>query len=239
MCAQPFVPGNDWTHLAVQGSSLLLAIDRGVQFLTRSHRTALTEQTGPVPRVTTTPLYILDTRSRLVTSGGIPGGRCGDSSFVCYGEFCQTPMVAPRGFEPHVSALKGPRPSPTRRRSHISLFLRHHLFYSSLLPHSHIPHIQYCPTRTWANWVLEWVVVERVNPCIRLLWGSYFSVVHRTMTTSPKSFDSLLGDYWLQERNSNPQSSGYEPDILPITLSCDINRAQFTLIIFQKNICYV
>ena len=53
MCAQPFVPGNDWTHLAVQGSSLLLAIDRGVQFLTRSHRTALSEQTGPVPRVIT------------------------------------------------------------------------------------------------------------------------------------------------------------------------------------------
>lgn len=53
MCAQPFVPGNDWTHLAVQGSSLLLAIDCGVQFLTRSHRTALSEQTGPVPRVTT------------------------------------------------------------------------------------------------------------------------------------------------------------------------------------------
>ena len=51
MCAQPFVPGNDWTHLAVQGSSLLIAIDRGVQFLTRSHRTALSEQTGPVPRV--------------------------------------------------------------------------------------------------------------------------------------------------------------------------------------------
>ena len=53
MCAQPFVPGNDWTHLAVQGSSLLLAVDRGVQFLTRSHRTALSEQTGPVPRVIT------------------------------------------------------------------------------------------------------------------------------------------------------------------------------------------
>ena len=52
MCAQPFVPGNDWTYLAVQGSSLLVAIDRGVQFLTRSHRTALSEQTGPVPRVT-------------------------------------------------------------------------------------------------------------------------------------------------------------------------------------------
>jgi hypothetical protein len=44
-------PGNDWTHLAVQGSSLLIAVDRGVQFLTRSHRTALSEQTGPVPRV--------------------------------------------------------------------------------------------------------------------------------------------------------------------------------------------
>ena len=53
MCAQPFVPGNDWTHLAVQGSSLLLAVDRGVQFLTRSHRTALSEQTGLVPRVIT------------------------------------------------------------------------------------------------------------------------------------------------------------------------------------------
>ena len=53
MCAQPFVPGNDWTHLAVQGSSLLLAIDRGVQFLTRSHRTALSEQTGLVPRAIT------------------------------------------------------------------------------------------------------------------------------------------------------------------------------------------
>ena len=51
MCAQPFVPGNDWTHLAVQGSSLLIAVDRGVQFLMRSHRTALSEQTGPVPRV--------------------------------------------------------------------------------------------------------------------------------------------------------------------------------------------
>ena len=53
MCAQPSIPGNDWTHLTVQGSSLLLAIDCGVQFLTRSHRTALSEQTGPVPRVTT------------------------------------------------------------------------------------------------------------------------------------------------------------------------------------------
>ena len=44
-------PGNDWAHLAAQGSSLLIAIDRGVQFLTRSHRTALSEQTGLGPRV--------------------------------------------------------------------------------------------------------------------------------------------------------------------------------------------
>ena len=34
---------HDWAHLAAQGSSLLVAVDRGVQFLTRSHRTALTE----------------------------------------------------------------------------------------------------------------------------------------------------------------------------------------------------
>ena len=45
--------GDFKAHLAVQGSSLLLAIDCGVQFLTRSHRTALTEQTNPVPRAIT------------------------------------------------------------------------------------------------------------------------------------------------------------------------------------------
>ena len=53
----------------------------GVQFLTRSHRTALTEQTGPVPRVITTPLYIVDIRSRLITSGDVPGGHRDDGSF--------------------------------------------------------------------------------------------------------------------------------------------------------------
>ena len=42
---------HDWAHLAAQGSSLFLAIDCGGQFVTRSHRTALSEQTGPVPRV--------------------------------------------------------------------------------------------------------------------------------------------------------------------------------------------
>ena len=44
---------HDWAHLAAQGNSLSIAIDCGVQFLTRSHRTALSEQTGPVPRVIT------------------------------------------------------------------------------------------------------------------------------------------------------------------------------------------
>lgn len=34
---------HDWAHLAAQGSSLFLAIDCGGQFVTRSHRTALTE----------------------------------------------------------------------------------------------------------------------------------------------------------------------------------------------------
>ena len=70
------------------------------QFLTRSHRTALTEQNGPVPRVITTPFYIVDIRPRLITSGDAPGGLCDDDSFVCYGEFCQTPMVLGTGFEP-------------------------------------------------------------------------------------------------------------------------------------------
>ena len=77
----------------------------GVQFLTRSHRTALSEQTGPVPRVTTTPLYIVDIRPRLITSGDTPGGHCDDGSFVCYGEFCQTPMVTGVGLEPNIIAF--------------------------------------------------------------------------------------------------------------------------------------
>ena len=118
VCTQPFVPGNDWTHLAVQGSSLSIAIDCGGQFLTRSHRTALTEQTGPVPRVITLSFLGKTPYTVLVSSSAAPEVIVMNDSFVCYGEFCQTPMVAPRGFEPHVSALKGPCPSPTRRRSH-------------------------------------------------------------------------------------------------------------------------
>lgn len=72
MCAQPFVPGNDWTHLTVQGNSLLLAIDCGVQFLTRSHRTALSEQTGPVPRVITLSFSSKTPYTVLVSGSAIP-----------------------------------------------------------------------------------------------------------------------------------------------------------------------
>ena len=99
VCTQPFVPGNDWTHLAVQGSSLLLAVDRGVQFLTRSHRTALTEQTGPVPRVTTLSFSSKTPYTVLVSGSAAPEVIVVNDSF-CYGEFCQTPMVRAEGIEP-------------------------------------------------------------------------------------------------------------------------------------------
>ena len=72
LCAQPFVPGNDWARHAAQGNSLLFAVDGGVQFLTRSHRTAPTEQTGLVPRVIA--ISFLDKTSDLdqFTSGDAP-----------------------------------------------------------------------------------------------------------------------------------------------------------------------
>ncbi len=60
-----------------------------------------------MPRVIATPLYIVDILPRLITSLDAPGGRCDDDSFVCYGEFCQTPMVTPGGFEPTETAVKG------------------------------------------------------------------------------------------------------------------------------------
>lgn len=108
MCTQPFVPGNDWTHLAVQGNSLLVAIGRGVQFLTRSHRTALTEQTGPVPRVITRSFSGRAPYTALVFGSVTPEVIVMNDSF-CYGEFCQTPMVLPRGIEPLIFGLKGRR----------------------------------------------------------------------------------------------------------------------------------
>ena len=96
MCAQPFVPGNDWTHLAVQGSSLLLAIDRGVQFLTRSHRTALTEQTGPVPRVITISFLGKTPYTVLVSGSAAPEVAAMMTVFI-NGEFCQTPNGSSEG----------------------------------------------------------------------------------------------------------------------------------------------
>lgn len=107
MCAQPFVPGNDWTHLAVQRNSLLLAIDRGVQFLTRSHRTALSEQTGPVPRVIAISFSSKTPYTVLVSGSAAPEVTAMMAVFLINEAFCQTPMVAPTGIEPVVFALKG------------------------------------------------------------------------------------------------------------------------------------
>ena len=135
MCAQPFVPGNDWTHLAVQGSSLLIAVDCGGQFLTRSHRTALSEQTGPVPRVITISFLSKMPYTVLVSGSATPEVIVMNDSFVCYGEFCQTPMVTPRGLEPRIFGLKGRRVDQFHYGA-ISLFLRPHLFYSGLSPHA-------------------------------------------------------------------------------------------------------
>ena len=84
MCAQPFVPGNDWTHLAVQGNSLLLAIDRGVQFLTRSHRAALSEQTGPVPRVITLSFSSKTPYTVLVSGSAAPEVIVMNDSFLLW-----------------------------------------------------------------------------------------------------------------------------------------------------------
>ena len=115
-------PGNDWAHLAAQGNNLLIAIGRGVQFLTRSHRTALSEQTGPVPRVITisfsskTPYTVLVFEFRFSR----PRGRCDDDSFVNVGEFCQTPLVPPRGIEPLIFRVKGGCVKPIPLRWHIS-----------------------------------------------------------------------------------------------------------------------
>ena len=64
---------HDWAHLAAQGSSLLVAIGRGVQFLTRSHRTALTE--SQVGSCATRHRYTL------IHYGFRPGDCCDDSSF--------------------------------------------------------------------------------------------------------------------------------------------------------------
>lgn len=71
----------------------------GVQFLTRSHRTALSEQTGPVPRVTTRSFSGKTPYTVLVSGSAAPEVIVMNDSFVYYGEFCQTPMVAPAVLE--------------------------------------------------------------------------------------------------------------------------------------------
>ena len=72
MCTQPSVPGNDLVRLATKRRSLLIAVDRGVQFLTRSHRTALSEQTGLVPRVIAISFSSKTPYTVLVSSSAAP-----------------------------------------------------------------------------------------------------------------------------------------------------------------------
>ena len=83
----------------------------GVQFLTRSHRTALSEQTGPVPRVITISFSSKTPYTVLVSGSAVPEVAVMIAVFVDMGEFCQTPLVTPAGLEPTVSAVKGQRVS--------------------------------------------------------------------------------------------------------------------------------
>ena len=97
---------HDWAHLAAQGSSLLIAVDRGVQFLTRSHRTALSEQTGPVPRVTTISFLGKASYTALVFGSDTPEVTVMSDSFSFRGDH-QTPLVLPMGIEPIISRVRG------------------------------------------------------------------------------------------------------------------------------------
>ena len=65
--------------------SLLLAVDRGVQFLTRSHRTALTEQTGLVPRVITLSFLGKTPYTVLVSGSAAPEVIVMNDSFYLWG----------------------------------------------------------------------------------------------------------------------------------------------------------
>ena len=120
LCAQPFVPGNDWTHLAVQGSSLFIAIDCGVQFLTRSHRTALSEQTGPVPRVTT--ISFLGKTSYTVLVSGSAAPEVTVMMTVLLWRVLPNSNGSSSGTRNRINALKGRYPIPVRLWSHISVF---------------------------------------------------------------------------------------------------------------------
>ena len=109
-------------------------------------------------------------------------------------------MVRAEGIEPSSQPWKG-RITDLLDYARISLFLRPHLDLSGLSPHSHIPHIQYCPSHELGpqNWLLEWVVVERVNPCIRPLWPLVYSLWCET---------AYLVATWLLSRESNPDHEG-------------------------------
>ena len=84
----------------------------GVQFLTRSHRTALSE--SQVGSCATRHHYTLDVSilSRAITSADTPGGLCGEYSF-CYTENSANSFGSSGEVRTPVSALKGPCLIPT------------------------------------------------------------------------------------------------------------------------------
>ena len=93
--------GNDWAHLSTQRSSLLIAIDRGVQFLTRSHRTALSEQTGPVPRVTTISFLGKAPYTALVFGSDTPEVIVMIAVLLMWESSAKLPWYEQRGSNPH------------------------------------------------------------------------------------------------------------------------------------------
>ena len=143
----------------------------GVQFITRSHRTALTE--SQVGSCATRHYYTLKVNilPRLITSWDIPGSLCNESSF-CWRSSTKLQWWRLGGSNSHFS-LERATSWPVRRRRHRYLLLRHHLFLSGLLPRAtYLISITAPSERGQANrddWMLESVVVERLNPCVRPL----------------------------------------------------------------------
>ena len=66
---------------------------------------------APVPRVIAISFLGKTPYTVLISGSAAPEVAAMNDSFVCYGEFCQTPMVAPAGIEPTISAVKGQRVS--------------------------------------------------------------------------------------------------------------------------------
>lgn len=60
-----------------------------------------------MPRVTTLSFSSKAPYTVLVSGSAAPEVIVMNDSFVCYGEFCQTPMVTGMGLEPNIIALKG------------------------------------------------------------------------------------------------------------------------------------